>query len=70
MIQSKTNTVLIEDRIIKSFCSDLKELGAKIINYEQKEMMPLTDNENKYYEEQEKCHICQKKSFVMIKMKK
>ena len=61
MIQSKTNTILIEDRIIKSFCSDLKELGAKIINYEQKEMMPLTDNENKYYEEQEKCHICQKK---------
>ena len=23
-------------------------------------MIPLTDNENKYYEEQEKCHICQK----------
>ena len=45
---------------IKKFCSDLKELGTKIINYEQKEMIPLTDNENKYYEEQEKCHICQK----------
>ena len=25
-------------------------------------MIPLTDNENKYYEEQEKCHICQKES--------
>ena len=23
-------------------------------------MIPLTDNENKFYEEQEKCHICQK----------
>ena len=23
-------------------------------------MIPLTDKENKYYEEQEKCHICQK----------
>ena len=23
-------------------------------------MVPLTDNEDKYYEEQEKCHICQK----------
>ena len=23
-------------------------------------MIPLTDNENKSYEEQEKCHICQK----------
>ena len=45
---------------IKRFCSDLKELGTKIINYEEKEMIPLTDNENKSYEEQEKCHICQK----------
>ena len=45
---------------IKRFCSDLKELGTKIINYKQKEMIPLTDKENKYYEEQEKCHICQK----------
>ena len=32
----------------------------KIINYEEKEMIPLTDNENKSYEEQEECHICQK----------
>ena len=45
---------------IKRFYSDLKELGTKIIYYEQKEMIPLTDNENKFYEEQEKCHICQK----------
>ena len=36
---------------IKKFCSDLKELGTKIINYKQKEMIPLTDNENKYYED-------------------
>ena len=26
-------------------------------------MMPLTDNENKYYEEQKKCQICQKEFF-------
>ena len=37
---------------IKRFCSDLKELGTKIINYEEKEMIPLTDKENKFYEEQ------------------
>ena len=36
---------------IKMFSIDLKELGIKIINYEQKEMMPLTYNENKFYEE-------------------
>ena len=37
---------------IKRFCSDLKVLGKKVINYEQKGMTPLTDNKNKYYEEQ------------------
>ena len=29
---------------IKNFCSDLKELGTKIINYEEKDMIPLTDS--------------------------
>ena len=33
----------------------------KIINYEKKEMIPLTDEKNRSYEEQEVCHICQKK---------
>ena len=42
------------------FCSDPKKLRTKIINYEQKEMIPLTDNENKYYEGQKECYICQK----------
>ena len=45
---------------IKRFCSDLKELATKIINYKEKEMIPLTEKENKFYEEQEKSHICQK----------
>ena len=33
----------------------------KIINYEEKEMILLTDDENKSYEEQEACHICEGK---------
>ena len=33
-------------------------------------MIPLTDNENKFYEEQKKNVTYAKKSFVMIKMKK
>ena len=45
---------------IKRFGSELKELGTKIINYEQKEMIPSTDDENKYYEEQKECYKCQK----------
>ena len=32
----------------------------KIINYEEKEMIPLIDNENRSHEKQKKCHICQK----------
>ena len=48
---------------IKKCCSDLKELGTKIVNYEQKEMMPLTDNENKYYEEQKECYISKEEFF-------
>ena len=34
---------------IKKFWSDLKELGTNIINYEEKEMIPFTDSENKFY---------------------
>ena len=33
----------------------------KIINNEEKEMIPLTKKENKSYKEQEKCHICEEK---------
>ena len=31
-----------------------------MINYEEKDMIPLTDNENKFYEEQKECHIFEK----------
>ena len=51
---SKQNSFYRGNCCIK-FCSDLKELGTKIINYEEKDMIPLTDSE-----EQEKCRICQK----------
>ena len=33
----------------------------KIINYEEKEMMHLTYEKNKYYKEKETCHICERK---------
>ena len=38
----------------------------KIINYEEKEIIPLTYEENKSYKEQEACHICKEK-FCMDK---
>ena len=45
---------------IEKFCNDLKEVATKIVNYEQKDVIPLTDNENKFYEEQKECYICEK----------
>ena len=43
MIKQKTNTMFIEEETIKKFCKDLKELGTRIIDYEEKEMIPLID---------------------------
>ena len=45
---------------MKRFCKDLKEHATKIINYEKKEMIPLTDEENKSYKKQKVCYICKK----------
>ena len=49
---------------IKRFCSDLKEFGTKIINHVKKELISLTDNENRSYEEQKEYHICRKRVFL------
>ena len=35
---------------MKILCNDLKEQANKIINYEKKEMIPLTDGEKETYE--------------------
>ena len=36
----------------------------KIINYEKKEMIPLTCEESKSYKEQKTCHKCEEKFFM------
>ena len=46
---------------METFCKDLREHAMKIINYEKKkEMIQLTDEENKSFEEQNICYICKK----------
>ena len=50
-----------EKDCIEKLCKKLKECAMKIINYEEKEMIPLTHEENKSYNEKDKCHICEKK---------
>ena len=45
---------------MERFCKDLREHTMRIINLEEKEMIPVTDKEKKPYEEQKACHICKK----------
>ena len=56
MIQ-KTDVIFIEEK----FCKDLKDLGMEIINFEEKEMIPLTNKEIKSYGKQKVSHICKEK---------
>ena len=46
---------------MKNFCLDLREHATKIINYEKKEMIPLTKKEQKKHNKQEVCYICKKR---------
>ena len=48
------------------FCKDVKEQTMKIINYEQKKMIPLTNKEKETNENQKVCYIC-KKEFCIYK---
>ena len=44
---------------MKIFCKDLKDQAMKIINYEKKKMIPLTDEKKEIYENQKICYICE-----------
>ena len=54
---------------IEKFCKDLKEVGTEIINFEEKEMIPLTNKEINSHEKQKLYHIC-KEIFCNDKNKK
>ena len=45
---------------MKKFCLNLREHATKMINYEKKEMIPLTKKEEKNHNKQKFCHICRK----------
>ena len=45
------------DNSMKKFCKDLREHATKIINYEKKEMIPLTKKEEKHQNKQKICYI-------------
>ena len=45
---------------MERFGKDLREHAMKIINYEKKESITQTDQENKSHEKQKVCYICKK----------
>ena len=50
------------------FCKELKEICTRIVNYEQKEMAPLTDKKKKeYYKEQKNATYVKK---VLLQQKR
>ena len=49
---------------MKRFCNDLKEHVIRIINYETKPMIVLTEEEKESYENQQLCHICDKEFYT------
>ena len=55
---------------MKIFCKDVKDQAKKIVNYEKKEMIPLTEEENESYANQKICHICEKEFSADNKDKK
>ena len=57
--KSKLNYYRGEDCMTK-FCKDLREHATKIINYDKKDMIPLTKKEEENYNNQKVCCICKK----------
>ena len=55
---------------MKIFCEVLKDQAMKIINYEKKEMIPLTEKEKETYENQKICHMCEQEFCTSEKNKK
>ena len=45
---------------MERFCKDLKKHTVKIMNYDEKKMVPLTQKQNKSYKEQKVCYVCKK----------
>ena len=44
----------------EKLCEDLKKHAFQIINFKEKDIIPLTDKEIEYYKKQKVCHICKK----------
>ena len=54
---------------MERFCRNLKEHATRIINYEKKEMIPLTDKKDKSYEKQKFVTYAKKNLVLMVTIK-
>ena len=62
MVKKKINLITIEEKIaLKNYAKKVKESANEIVNREKREIIPLTDEENNIYNEQEICYICKEK---------
>ena len=55
---------------MEMFCKDLRNQAMKRINYEKKEMIPLTNEGKESYKMQKVCYICQKEFSIDKKYRK
>ena len=53
---------------MERFCKGLRNQAIKIIYYEKKEMIWLTDEETRFYETLKVCCISKNKKLVLMKM--
>ena len=53
-----------EKDCMERFSKDLRNQAMKIMNYENKEIIPLTNDEEKSYGKQKVCYICKKKFYT------
>ena len=60
-MQQKANLIVTEVKTVWKFCKDVRVHTMEIINYEEKEMILLTIEENEYYEMQKFYHMCKQK---------
>ena len=60
MQQKNRHNYYRERNCVRRLCKKLKDRTMEKINFKEKEMIPLTDKENKSYEKQKVCHICKK----------
>ena len=52
---------------MEKFCKNLREHAMRIVNYEKKEMILITDEENKSYEKQKVTYV-KNNCYIYLKM--